>query len=167
MRAYCERAGESLRRAVEAGDDPIAPYLLAWFLANSPAVEHRDPPEAIRIARGILARSPGWVAWATLGVAQYRDDSPHEAVTALEHAAGLNHGDLLHYGFFLAMAHHQLDELDRARDCFDRTDRRLQGLPRDDEIERIRAEAAGLLGLADAGRGPPPTDRTPDPRSDP
>jgi serine/threonine protein kinase len=167
VRDDCGLALAALRRAVEAGDDPLAPYLLAWFLANCPAVEHRDPTEAIRIARGILARSPGsWAAWATLGAAQYRADSPHQAVATLEHAAGLNHGDLLHFGFFLAMAQHQLDEPDRARECFDRADRRLQGRPRDDEIRRIRAEAAGLLGLADPGRGPPPQG-TPDPRSDP
>ncbi len=143
--------------------------MLAWSLANSPAVEHRDPPEAVRIARGLLARAPGsWVAWATLGAAQYRDDSPRDAVAAIEHAAELHAGDLLHYGFFLAMAHHQLADPDRARECFDRADRRLQGLPQDDEIRRISAEAAGLLGLADAesGRDPPPG-RPPAARSGP
>jgi tetratricopeptide (TPR) repeat protein len=168
VRDDCGRARDALRRAVEAGDDPIAPYLFSWFLATCPSVEHRDPPEAVRIARGILARSPApgsWVAWATLGTAQYRDDSPREAIAALEHAAELNRGDLLHYDYFLAMAHHQLDEIDRARDCFDRADRRLEGLPRDDEIRRIRAEAAERLGLADAGRGPPSPRGTPHFRS--
>ncbi len=48
------------------------------------------------------------------------------------------------------MAHHQLDDHDRAKDCFDRADRRLQGIPPDEEVRRIRAEAAGLLGLANA-----------------
>ena len=52
------RARDLLRRAVEAGDDPAAPYLLAWFLTAGPAVELRDPPEAIRIARGLLERAP-------------------------------------------------------------------------------------------------------------
>ncbi len=157
MHDYAGRARERLRRAVEAGDDPAAPYFLAWFLTTCPAVDLRDPHEAVRIARGLLARAPGsWVAWAILGAAQYRADSPHDAVTALEHAAELNRGDLLYYGFFLAMAHHQLDDRDRARDCFDRTDRRLQGIPRDEEVLRIRAEAAELLGLAHASRASPP-----------
>jgi serine/threonine protein kinase/tetratricopeptide (TPR) repeat protein len=154
VRAYAGRARDLFRRAAEAGDDPAAPYFLAWFLTACPVAELRDPSEAIRIARGILARAPGsWVAWATLGAAQYRADCPRDAVTALEHAAELNRGDLLHYGFFLAMAHHQLDDPDRARDCFDRTDRRLQGVPRDDEVLRLRAEAAGFLGLANPRSG--------------
>ena len=152
----CESARDLLRRAVAAGDDPAAPYFLAWFLTAGPAVELRDPSEAIRIARGLLERTPGsWVAWATLGAAQYRADSPRDAVTALEHAAELNHGDLMHYGFFLAMAHHQLDDTDRARACFDRADRRLQDASRDEEVVRLRAEAAELLGLANASRGSP------------
>ena len=151
VRDYAGRARDRLRRAVEAGDDPAAPFFLAWLLTTGPAVELRDPPEAVRIARGILARAPGsWVAWATLGAAQYRADSPRDAVAALEHAAELNRGDLLYYGYFLAMAHHQLDDHDRAKDCFDRADRRLQGIPPDEEVRRIRAEAAGLLGLANA-----------------
>ncbi len=138
-----------LRRAVESGDDhdPAAPYFLSWLLIAGPLPELRDPPESARIARGLLARAPkSWVAWATLGAAQYRGGTPSEAVTALEHAADLNRGDLLHYGFFLAMAYRQLDDDDRARDTFDRTDRRLQGLSLDDEIRRLRTEAAECLG---------------------
>src|SRR5262249_34490238 len=104
VRDYAVRARDSLRRAVDAGDDPAAPYFLAWFLTACPVAELRDPPEAVRVARGILAQAPGnWVAWATLGAAHYRADSPRDAVAALEHAAELNRGDLLHYGFFLAM----------------------------------------------------------------
>ena len=101
--------------------------------------ELRDPPEAIRISRGILERAPGsWVAWAGLGAAQYRSDDPHEAVVALEQAAELNRGDLVHYGFFLAMAHRQLGDSERAKQEFDRADRRIRGLPRDDEVLRLR-----------------------------
>src|SRR5262249_21911932 len=54
MRDDAGRARESLRRAVEAGDDPVAPCLLAWFFTTCPVADFRDPPEAIRIARGIL-----------------------------------------------------------------------------------------------------------------
>jgi tetratricopeptide (TPR) repeat protein len=148
MRDDAGRARESLRRAVEAGDDPVAPCLLAWFFTTCPVADFRDPPEAIRIARGILARAPGlWVAWASLGAAQYRADDPDEAVAALEHAAELHGGDLVYYGFFLAMAHHHLGDSERAKEEFDRADRRIQGLPRDDAVLRLRAEAAELLGL--------------------
>jgi tetratricopeptide (TPR) repeat protein len=147
MRDDAGRACESLRRAVEAGDDPVAPYLIAWFFTACPVAELRDPAEAIRITRGILARAPrSWAAWASLGAAQYRADDPDEAVAALEHAAELNHGDLVHFGFFLAMAYHQLGNPGRAKEAFDRADRRIRGV-RDDEVLRLRAEAAGLLGL--------------------
>ena len=144
---------ESLRRAVEAGVDPVAPYLLAWFLTSCPVADLRDPSEAIRISRGILERAPGsWVAWAGLGAAQYRSDDPHEAVTALEQAAELNHGDLVHYGFFLAMARHQLGDSERAKEEFNRADRRIRGLPRDDEVLRLRARRPSGSGSVSCRR---------------
>lgn len=149
VRGDIARALGRLRHSIESGDDhdPAAPYFLSWLLIAGPLPELRDPPESARIARGLIARAPkSWIAWATLGAAQYRSGTPSEAVTALEHAADLNRGDLLHYGFFLAMAYRQLDDDDRARDTFDRTDRRLQGLSLDDEIRRLRTEAAECLG---------------------
>jgi tetratricopeptide (TPR) repeat protein len=162
MRDDALRAREALRKAVEAGDDPVAPYLLAWFLTTCPVTDLRDPPEAIRIARGILGRDPGsWAAWATLGAAHYRDDDPREAVAALEHAPALHGDDLVYYGFFLAMARHRLDEAGLAREAFDRADRRIRGLSGDDEVRRLRDEAAGVLGLGPFGRegGGTPDDR--------
>ncbi len=155
IRDDAERAMEALRRSTEAGDDPVAPYLLAWWLTACPAAELRDPPEAIKLSREILRRSPAsWVAWATLGAAEYRADDPDEAVAALERAAELHGGDLVHYGFFLAMAYHRIDDPERAREAFDRADRRTRGHADDDEVRRLRDEAAALLAPAGHARGP-------------
>ena len=57
----------------------------------------------------------------------------------------LNHGEILYYGFFLAMAHQRLDHKDQARTGFDRTDRWLQDTPWNEVALRLRAEAAELL----------------------
>ena len=145
MRADAVRAIEALRGSVDSGDDPVAPYLLAWYLTSCPVEDLRDASSAIAIARGLLERAPGsWAAWAALGAACYRDGDADAAVDALDRAAGLNQGELLHYGYFLAMARHRIGESGPARDAFDRADRVL---PPDDEIARLRAEAAGVLGI--------------------
>jgi hypothetical protein len=47
------------------------------------------------------------------------------------------------------MAYHRLDEPGRAREAFDRADRRTRGHAGDDEVGRLRSEAAELLGLAE------------------
>jgi serine/threonine protein kinase/Flp pilus assembly protein TadD len=146
-RSYAERALDLLREAARPGGDPTAPHHLAWFLVSCPVAELRDPVEAIRIVQAILERAPNsWVAWATLGAAHYRAGDDSDAIDALERAAVLNQDDILYYGFFLAMGHHRLGHQDLARDAFDRSDRWLQAIPWNEAAQRIRAEAAELLG---------------------
>ncbi len=145
-RSYARRALDLLRKEAQPGGDPTAPHHLAWFLASCPVAEFRSPAEAIRISQAILARVPdSWVAWATLGAAHYRAGDFADAVDALERAAELNHGEILYYGFILAMAHHQIDLKDLARGGFDRTDRWLQTMPWNEAAQRLRAEAAELI----------------------
>ncbi len=145
-RSYAQRALDLLREAARPGGDPTAPHHLAWFLVSCPVAELRDPDEATRIVQAILERAPNsWVAWATLGAAHYRAGDDSGAIDALDRAAALNHGDILYYGFFLAVAHHRLGHDDLARDAFDRTDQWLESIPWNEVARRIRAEAAELL----------------------
>ncbi len=146
-RSYARRARDLLRDAARPGGDPTAPHHLSWFLVSCPVAEFRDPAEAIRIVQDILARAPeSWVAWANLGAAHYRAGNPRDAVEALDRAAALNRGEILYYGFFLAMAHRRLDDRDQARTYFDRTNRWMQTTPWNEAARRLRAEAAELFG---------------------
>ena len=53
-------------------------------------------------------------------------------------------------GFFLAMAHWQLGEKDKAREWFDKAVKWMDKGKKDDaELKRFRAEAAELLGAKD------------------
>ena len=57
------------------------------------------------------------------------------------------------YGFFLAMSHWQLGNKDEARRCYEKAVQRLGEPPgandstSDEQLNRIRAEAAELLGI--------------------
>jgi hypothetical protein len=44
------------------------------------------------------------------------------------------------------MTHHLLEHPDQARACFEQTERWLRTMPWNEAAERLRAEAAGLLG---------------------
>jgi tetratricopeptide (TPR) repeat protein len=161
-RSYALRACDLLRQAAQpapAGDrgDPAAPYHLAWFLTNCPVAELRDPAEALGISQAEIERTPrSWIAWATLGAAQYRANDWHEALASLERAASLNQGQLAFFDFFLAMTHHQLDHPDQALRCFDQADRWLQAMPWDESAHRLRTEAGELIRPPRAGRAAVP-----------
>ena len=128
-----------LRDAARPGGDPTAPHHLIWFLVNCPVAEFRDPTEAIRMVQHLLERAPdSWVAWANLGAARYRAGNHRDAIEAFERAAMLNRGEILYYGFFLAMAHHRLDHKDQARSVFDHTDRWLQNTPWNEVAQQLR-----------------------------
>jgi serine/threonine protein kinase/Flp pilus assembly protein TadD len=118
----------------------------AWFLATRPDAGHRDPGRAVEFAKagGALVFSGSDV----LGVAQYRAGDWKAAVATLGGAVQTHFGRENGAGFFLAMAHWQLGEKDRARQRYQEalawtyTHR-----PKDKELLRFRAEAARLLGV--------------------
>ena len=56
--------------------------------------------------------------WNTLGAVQYRAGHVESAITTLEHAIALAQGATAFDHFFLAMAHAQLGNGERAQHCF-------------------------------------------------
>ena len=83
--------------------------------------------------------------WNILGVAQYRNGDWKAAVEALMKAVHLRRGGNSEDFFFLAMAHWQLDEKDKARAWYDRAVTWMdKNKPQDEELKRFRAEATDL-----------------------
>jgi serine/threonine protein kinase/Flp pilus assembly protein TadD len=141
---------------------------LAWLLATWPGLKLRDPGLAVAHAKKAVELAPGssapWntlgvaeyrsgagAAWNTLGVAQYRNGDWKAAVEALMKSVQLRKGGDSFDFFFLAMAHWQLGEKDKARAWYDRAVAWMdKNRPEDRELKRFRAEAAALLGPAKA-----------------
>jgi len=123
---------------------------LAWLLATCPHQRLRDPKQAVAHAKKAIELAPDkGMLWNTLGVAQYRSSDWKAAVEALlKSVQSRNGGDSLDF-FFLAMAHWQLNEKDKARAWYDQAVTWMdKNSPQDKELKRFRVEAAALLGLS-------------------
>jgi tetratricopeptide (TPR) repeat protein len=120
---------------------------MAWFLANCPARQFRNPGRAVSLAKEAVVLAPkGGDCWRTLGVAHYQAGEWKAAVAALKRATEIRSGGDSAEWFFLAMAHWQLGEQQQARAWYDRAIRGMdQNKPRDEKLRRWRAEAAALL----------------------
>ena len=58
---------------------------LAWFLANAPDVQLRNPQLALELSQMALRQTPDSAAcWQTLGVARYRRGQWRESLDALQ-----------------------------------------------------------------------------------
>jgi serine/threonine protein kinase/WD40 repeat protein len=152
-----------LQITVDLGDLSLgyvqAPYLnnQAWLLATHPEAKLRDPTRAVELAQKAVKVAPKeGTCWNTLGVAHYRAGHWKIAIEALTKSMELKKGkDESFDTLFLAMAHWQLDEKEKARQWYDRAvlwmeknKDQLQGnKQRLEELRRFRAEAAALLGI--------------------
>jgi serine/threonine protein kinase len=124
---------------------------LAWFLANCPAPEFRNPDRAVSLAKEAVELAPeGGDCWRTLGVARYRANDWKGSVAALKKATELRSGGDSAEWLLLAMAHWQLGDKQQARSWYDRAIRWMdEKQPRDEKLRRWRAEAGALLGVTD------------------
>jgi tetratricopeptide (TPR) repeat protein len=141
------------REAIRLKPDDSVPHNdLAWLLATCPDLKVRDPQQAVEQAqKGVeLAPDQGGY-WTTLGVARYRNGNWKSAIEALMKSAQLRNGGDGFDFFFLAMAHWQLNEKEKARASYDQAVNFMdKNDPENEELKRFRAEAAALLGLAKA-----------------
>ncbi len=161
-------AHEMFRRAIAADERQLTRPLgrragcrssLAWFLAQCPDSQLRDPHRAIALAREAVELDPESERhWRTLGIAHYRARQWGEAVSALEKGIeSTPSGGGSAKWFFLAMAYWQMEDRQQAYGWYEKAVRgmgnvgsevRVQPL----ELRRYRAEAAALLGIhEDAG----------------
>ena len=125
---------------------------LAWMLATVPVPELRDAARGVELAQKAVELAPGrGDFWNTLGAAQYRNGAWKAAIEALMKSVQLGKGGDSFAFFFLAMAHWQLDEKDKARAWYDQAVAWMdKKQPQNKELKRFRAETAALLGLAKA-----------------
>jgi WD40 repeat protein/Flp pilus assembly protein TadD len=127
---------------------------VAWILATRPDPRFRDPIRAVESARRAVAAAPkGGSFWNTLGVAHYRAGDWQAAIEALRKSMELrNGGDGLDW-FFLAMAHRQRGEKERARPWYDKAVTWMEKhRPKDPELLRFRSEADELFGVEGQAR---------------
>jgi eukaryotic-like serine/threonine-protein kinase len=151
-----EQAAETFRDAIEmlekvVAEKPEAPgYLrsLGEMLATCPAIQFRDPPRAVRLARQAVQRAPKWPdCWKLLGVAQYRAGDPVAAIEALQKATGLLDRCDAELSFYLAMAHWQKGGREQARVWYDQAIAWIERYhPANGQLDRLREEAELLLG---------------------
>jgi eukaryotic-like serine/threonine-protein kinase len=154
--AYAEKAKKLFGQAAQrSARDPKGQGELAWFLATAAPPRFRDPRRAVELAKKAVAGKPReGDYWNTLGVAYYRAGDSKAAVDALEHALPLRSGGNALDWFALAMAHWQLKDQAKARDCYARGLAWMkEHRPRAQEFHQFRAEAGALLG-AESPRKP-------------
>jgi tetratricopeptide (TPR) repeat protein len=164
-----DEAVSASRKAVEMSpENPMYLNHLAWMLATVVEPKDRDPQQAVELAKKAVKVAPQVANfWDSLGVAEYRAGNWQPAIDALEKATQLTDGGDACAWFFLAMAHHQLGDLDEAQQSFnkgvewiDKNASQIEHLRRSRaaEVESLfgfRAEAAELLGVTQPQR---PTD---------
>ncbi len=122
---------------------------VAWFLATVEVPAHRDPALAIELAKKAVQSNPRSRSYRnTLGVARYRAGDWKQAIADLKESVALGHGGDSFDGFFLSMAYWKLGASDEAQKWYDLAVHWMdRNQPKNEELRRFRAEAAGLLQI--------------------
>jgi tetratricopeptide (TPR) repeat protein len=125
---------------------------LSWRLATFPEAKFRDPPLAVELAERAVALAPkNHGFWNTLGVARYRAGQWAAAIEALNKSIELRKEGHPEDWLFIAMAEWQLGNKGAARAFYDKSIEWIeQRNNTGEELERFRAEAAELLGIAES-----------------
>src|SRR5262249_25538349 len=161
VQAYLERVKVLRQEAAQmalAAADAEALNNLVWPLVAAAGSRFLDPAPAVELASKAVALKPDAShIWNTLGVAQYRAGSWKAALTPLKKSHELSCGSSFSTdGFFLAMAHWQMGEKERARKGFAAVDLWVKNsLRSNEELRRFRSEAAALLGLPEKAPAAP------------
>jgi tetratricopeptide (TPR) repeat protein len=148
-----DKAVAEFREAIRLKKNyPIGHNDLAWLLATCPDVKFRNPSQAVIHAKQAVELAPtNGMFWNTLGVAQYRNGDWKAAIEALMKSVQLRKGGDSNDFFFLAMAHWQLNEKDKACAWYEKAVAWMdKNRPQHEELKRFRAEATALLGMEKA-----------------
>ncbi len=154
MPGRCDDAASALRHSEElAGQDwelagSIAAQCAVWLAAACP--QHYDADRALRLAEHAVrgeTRDPK--PHLALGAIAYRRSDLERARREVEAAIAVVKApkdDMPEFHFLLAMIHAKAGEARKARDAFDRGERRmLRTYPKDPTIRVVRDEAAAVL----------------------
>jgi tetratricopeptide (TPR) repeat protein len=122
-------------------------HALAYFLADCPAIQFRDPARAVELAKRVLQLAPqSGRYWFTLGMAQYRASQLQFAIESLQKSMKLMSGGDSRHWFFLGMAHWQLGNEVEAKKWYDQAVKWMEkNQLKDEELRRFRAEASEML----------------------
>ena len=144
-----EARADQERAITIAPDDPDLNNDLAWRLANDPELGKRDPMRAVLLATRAVELAPTiGNNWNTLGAAHCRAGDWKRAIEALTKSMELGSGGDGNDWFFLAMAYSQLRDMPPARSWYNKAVGWMEkNQPKDEELIRLRAEAAALLGV--------------------
>src|SRR5262249_12615105 len=140
------RAGE------RGGDNATVLNNVIWSFVSDPRARALAPSRAVRMAGRVVELAPtAAYAWNTLGVARYRAGDWKGAIEALEKSESLEPDKHLAFnGLFLALARWQLGQKNEARTWYGKAEVWMEkNRPKDEELLRLRAEAAALLGRTD------------------
>jgi Flp pilus assembly protein TadD len=145
-----------------APDDATMVNNLAWALEVSDDPTVRNPARAVVLARRAAELAPNHDGiWNTLGVACYQNGDWSQAATALERCLALppNRTTIGNNRaatcFYLAMAYSRLGKEEKARSWYDKAAESMEkNAPLFDGLRRLRAEAAGVLGIKQEAAGP-------------
>jgi tetratricopeptide (TPR) repeat protein len=146
------------REAIRLQPDDVGFHnALAWLLVICADPQFRDPQQAVASAKKAVQLAPqDGNLWNTLGVALYRAGQFAEAITALERSfrAQTAQNDACDL-FFLAMCHHRLGDVAKARECRERAANWFQKHKSQLTADGIR-ELSEFQAEADAVVGKPP-----------
>jgi serine/threonine protein kinase len=138
-----------VRNAIESRASIYASHVN--FLCNAANVMDRNPKRALQLAHKAIEVDPkAFRAMLSLGWAEYRLDHWQPSIEALEKSCALEPGGTgnAFQWFFLAMAHWHLGHKQETRNWYDKAIEWMdKNDPTNEELIRLRAEAAELLGI--------------------
>ncbi|HEV8060076.1 MAG TPA: tetratricopeptide repeat protein [Gemmataceae bacterium] len=136
--------------------DVLALNGLAWILASCPDPKFRDIAQAVHQAQLAVKLAPlDPRMWRILGVARYRAGDWKAAITGIEKSMELSKGGDSSDWFFLAMAHWQTGNTEKAQELYRQAVQWMEKqAPEDGDLRRFRAEAAKLIGNPAEKEGP-------------